>query len=79
MLVFPNPDNPSRYVVINCGFSFSRADWEGSNARQYPHLPDWAVVRFDADHFSDDRTKDTVAAGFFDEQWKLPVIAVNPG
>jgi poly(3-hydroxybutyrate) depolymerase len=72
MLIFPNPDNPSRYVVINCGFSFSRADWDGSNARQYPHLPDWAVVRFDADHFADDRTKDTVAEGFFDEQWKLP-------
>jgi hypothetical protein len=71
MLIFPNPDNPARYVVINCGFSFSRADWEGSNARQYPHLPDWAVVRFDADHFADDRTKDTVAAGFFDEQWKM--------
>jgi poly(3-hydroxybutyrate) depolymerase len=75
MLVFPNPDNPSRYVVINCGFSFSRADWQGSNARQYPHLPDWAVVRFDADHFADDRAKDTVAAGFFDEQWKLPPAA----
>jgi poly(3-hydroxybutyrate) depolymerase len=75
MLVFPNPDNPPRYVVINCGFSFSRADWEGSNARQYPHLPDWAVVRFDPDHFTDDRTKDTVAAGFFDEQWKMATSA----
>jgi hypothetical protein len=78
MLIFPNPDNLSRYVVINCGFSFSRADWQGSNARQYPHLPDWAVVRFDADHFSDDRTKDTVAAGFFNEQWKLPTRTAAP-
>jgi hypothetical protein len=80
MLIFPNPDNASRYVVINCGFSFSRADWDGSNARQYPHLPDWAIVRFDADHFADDRTKDTIAAGFFDEQWTLPTAAVvaNP-
>lgn len=71
MFVFPNPKNASRYVVINCGFTFSREDWHGSNARQYPHLPDWAVIRYDAEHFTDDRSTDVVAAGFFNEQWKI--------
>jgi hypothetical protein len=71
MLVFPNPENPERYVVINCGFSFSRADWRGSNALQYPHLPDYAVVKFDPDKFTDNRREDTVVAGFFDERWRI--------
>jgi hypothetical protein len=70
-LVFPNPENPDRYVVLECGFTFSRADWQGSNARQYPHLPDYAVLRFDPDHFTDDRTRDTELAGFFDERWRV--------
>ena len=70
MLVYPNPENPERYVVINSGFTFSRDDWHGSNARQYPHLPDFAVIRYDADRFSDQRPDDTVLAGFFNEQWQ---------
>ncbi len=80
MLVFPNPESPGRYVVLNCGITFSRADWNGSNALQYPHLPDWAVVRYDAARFQDDRRRDTVAAGFFDERWRLlPGAAPAPG
>ena len=63
MLVFPNPEATAAYVVINCGFSFSRADWQGSNARQYPHLPDWAVIRYDPAKFSDDRSADTGRGG----------------
>ena len=69
LLIFPNPENPKRYVVLNTGFSFSRADWNGSNALQYPHLPDYAVIRIDANAFNDDRTKDVELSGFFDESW----------
>jgi poly(3-hydroxybutyrate) depolymerase len=72
MLVFPNPESPDHYVVINSGFTFSRADWRGSNALQYPHLPDYAAVRYDPDHFTDNRREDTEFAGFFDERWKTP-------
>jgi hypothetical protein len=70
MLIFPNPENPARYVIINAGFTFSKADMEGSNARQHPHLPDYAVVKFNPEAFSDVLEKDTVFAGFFDEEWK---------
>jgi hypothetical protein len=68
ILVFPNPLNPQRYVVLNSGIDF-RADGYGNNALQTPKLPDWAVV--------DLRTPPgprwpgkIVDAGFFDEAWK---------
>jgi dienelactone hydrolase len=68
ILIFPNPLNPARYVVVNSGIDF-RADGYGNNALQTPKLPDWAIV--------DLRTPPgprwpgkIVDAGFFDEQWR---------
>lgn len=68
ILIFPNPLNPSRYVVLNSGIDF-RTEGYGNNAHQTPKLPDWAVV--------DLRTPPgprwpgkIVDAGFFDESWK---------
>jgi hypothetical protein len=68
LLIFPNPLNPARYVVLNSGIDF-RADGYGNNALQTPKLPDWAIV--------DLRTPPgprwpgkIVEAGFFDERWK---------
>ncbi len=43
ILIYPNPLNPNRYVVLNSGFTFREADYL-SNARQTPKLPDYAVV-----------------------------------
>ncbi len=68
ILVFPNPLNPARYVVLNSGIDF-RTDGYGNNALQTPKLPDWAIV--------DLRTPPgprwpgkIVDAGFFNEAWK---------
>jgi dienelactone hydrolase len=68
ILVYPNPLNPKRYVVINSGITF-RADGYGNNALQTPKLPDWSIV--------DLRTPPgprwpgkIVDAGFFNEQWQ---------
>lgn len=68
ILVFPNPLNPSRYVVLNSGITF-RTEGYGNNALQTAKLPDWSIV--------DLRTPPgprwpgkIVAAGFFDESWK---------
>ena len=68
ILVFPNPLNPKRYVVLNSGLTF-RADGCGNNALQTPKLPDWAII--------DLKTPPgprwpgrIVEAGFFDEQWQ---------
>src|SRR6202035_2918897 len=43
ILIYPNPLNPKRYVVLNSGFTFRDYDYL-NNARQVPKLPDWAVV-----------------------------------
>src|SRR5262245_48452993 len=41
ILIYPNPLNPKRYVVLNSGFTFRGF---GSNADQTPKLPDYAIV-----------------------------------
>jgi hypothetical protein len=70
VLIYPNPLNPKRYVVLNSGFTFREYDYL-NNARQVPKLPDYAVVDVDVPA-SSRAPGGIVAAGFFDEQWKLP-------
>ena len=69
VMIFPNPLNPRKYVVINSGFTFHD---HTSNARQSPKLPDWAVV-----NITEAGTRalplSVRAQGFFDESWKLSV------
>ena len=68
ILVYPNPMNPDRYVVLNSGFTFREYDYL-NNARQTPKLPDWALV--DVREGATTRLPGKVeAAGFFDEQWQ---------
>jgi dienelactone hydrolase len=69
ILIYPNPLNPKRYVVLNSGFTF-REVANANNARQHPYLPDYAVV--DVSTPPDERTPGKiVTAGFFDERWRL--------
>ncbi len=68
VLVFPNPLNPERYVVLNSGLTF-REGHDRTNSQQNPKLPDWAVIGLDRD--PDALAPGRVAvAGFFDESWK---------
>jgi len=70
ILIFPNPLNPRRYVVLNSGFTFSRAAASGTNSLQTPKLPDWAIV--DTSVPPDDKFPGNIVdAGFFDEQWRF--------
>jgi pimeloyl-ACP methyl ester carboxylesterase len=70
LLIYPNPLNPRRYVVLNSGFTFREYDYL-NNARQVPKLPDYAVV--DVRTPPSSRTPGAIAtAGFFDEHWRLP-------
>ena len=70
VLIYPNPLNPKRYVVLNSGFTFREYDYL-NNARQVPKLPDFAVLDLRTPPSS--RTPGAIAtAGFFDEGWKLP-------
>jgi dienelactone hydrolase len=69
VFIFPNPLNPTKYVVINSGFTFHD---QSNNDMQSPKLPDWAII---------DITKPgnnyrylplfVESQGFFDESWKL--------
>jgi len=69
ILIHPNPESPSRYVVLNSGFTF-REFAHLNNARQIPKLPDWAIVNLDTPPNPLWPGK-IVAADFFDEAWQL--------
>lgn len=66
IFIYPNPLNPDKYVVINSGHTFAR--WKATNARQTPWLPDWSLQAIRPGH----APGGIIAAGFFDEDWKLP-------
>jgi hypothetical protein len=62
-MIYPNPDNPTRYVVINSGHTFHEAEFKDTNALLYPHAGDWAVT--------DISTGSIVAEGVFNKDWRL--------
>jgi pimeloyl-ACP methyl ester carboxylesterase len=76
VLIYPNPLNPNRYIVVNSGFTYREYDYL-NNARQVPKLPDWAVVNLNTPP-SSRWPGEIVAAGFFDEAWQLRQDAPNP-
>jgi hypothetical protein len=68
VMIFPNPLNPTKYVVINSGPTF-REEALLNNSDQTPKLPDWAII--DINTPPDAKWPGLVVdAGFFDEQWK---------
>jgi hypothetical protein len=69
ILIYPNPLNPKKYVVLNSGCTFREFDYL-NNARQTPKLPDYAVV--DTSTPPDYRYPGKIVlAGFFDEEWGM--------
>jgi dienelactone hydrolase len=70
LLIYPNPLNPKRYVVLNSGFTYREYDYL-NNARQVPKLPDFAAIDVRTPPSSRLPGK-VAAAGFFDEEWKVP-------
>ncbi|MEO2046337.1 MAG: prolyl oligopeptidase family serine peptidase [Pirellulales bacterium] len=69
VLVYPNPLNSKRYVVLNSGFTYREFAYL-NNARQVPKLPDWAVIDLRTPPNSLWPGK-VVAADFFDERWSV--------
>lgn len=69
ILIFPNPLNPKKYIVLNSGFTFREFDYL-NNARQTPKLPDYAVV--DTSTPPSFRSPGRIVlAGFFNEAWGM--------
>lgn len=69
VLIYPNPINPQRYVVVNSGFTFAQ-NGSMSNATQTPKLPDWAILDIGVPA-ADRILSGVVDCDFFDEEWKL--------
>lgn len=69
VLIYPNPLNPKRYMVLNSGFTYREYDYL-NNARQVPKLPDYAVIDV-AVPPSSRVPGGVVNAGFFGERWEL--------
>jgi pimeloyl-ACP methyl ester carboxylesterase len=68
VLIYPNPLNTARYVVLNSGHTF-REFALLNNSDQTPKLPDWAIV--DITKPADAKWPGLIYdAGFFDEHWK---------
>jgi Prolyl oligopeptidase family len=69
LLVYPNPLNAKKYVVLNSGFTFREYDYL-NNARQVAKLPDYAIV--DVTIPVNSRAPGGIAdAGFFGERWEV--------
>lgn len=69
MMIYPNPESPDHYVVLNSGPTF-REGHDRTNSLQNPKLPDWAVI--DLSQPPDATAPGRVAAAdFFDESWQL--------
>jgi len=64
-LIYPNPLNPGKYVVLNTGLTIADAEYNGDYGM--PQWGDYAVVKVKegAD------VPDLVTAGLFDEKWQF--------
>ena len=69
-MIFPNPLNPKRYVVINSGHTFHEDQFRASNAQLYPRLGDIAVLKFTL-NADGTFSEETVWAELFDDNWEL--------
>jgi hypothetical protein len=69
VLVYPNPLNLKKYIVLNSGFTFSEFG-HMSNSMQNAKLPDYAVLDMSVP-ITERIPKGVVHAGFFGERWEL--------
>ncbi len=70
VLIYPNPLNARRYVVLNSGHTFHAADLRGTNALLYPRLGDYALLK-PAPTEKDALAAEVVTAGLFDDFWQV--------
>ncbi len=69
-MVYPNPLNPNRYIVVNSGHTFHETEFKASNANLFPKLGDIAVLKFAAGR--DGFSQEPVFAEIFNQRWQLP-------
>lgn len=70
-MIYPNPLNPRKYIVINSGHTMHEKDFRASNSWLFPKLGDIAVQKIHRNGRGFD--EETVWAEHFDSKWQLPV------
>ncbi|MEM7561031.1 MAG: hypothetical protein AAF394_18050, partial [Planctomycetota bacterium] len=68
-MIYPNPENPERYVVLNSGPTFRPAH-DRTNSLQNPKLPDWVVLSLETPPSAEAAGK-VKACGFFNDTWRI--------
>ncbi len=63
-MIYPNPLNPKKYVVLNSGLTALWEDWAGDFPT--PQYGDYAILRVGAKE-----DPDVAMAGIFDESWSV--------
>ncbi len=71
VMVYPNPLEPRRYVVLNSGHSFHANELAATNATLFPRFGDYAVLHL-RQPIATPVESEVLTAGYFDEEWKLP-------
>ena len=69
VLIYPNPFNLKKYIVLNSGFTFSEFG-HMSNSMQNAKLPDYAMLDMNVP-ITERIPKGVAHAGFFGEHWEL--------
>ena len=70
-MIYPNPLDMGRYVVLNSGHSFHANEMASTNAALFPRFGDYAVLRL-RQPIGRTVESEIVTAGYLDENWKLP-------
>lgn len=70
-MIYPNPLNPRRYIVLNSGMTMHEKDFRASNSWLFPKLGDIAVQKVTLKE-NGTRETSTVWAAIFDSNWQLP-------
>ena len=70
VMVYPNPLDPRRYVVLNSGHSFHKNEMAATNATLFPRFGDYAVLRL-RQSVGMPVESEVLTTGYFDEGWKL--------
>jgi hypothetical protein len=76
-LIYPNPLDSRRYVVLNSGYTWGELEFRATNATLFPRLGDYAVLRIQQQPGKPVRSE-VVIAGFFDEYWSPPRLLETP-
>ena len=69
-MIYPNPLNPQKYVVLNSGHTFHEQEFSQSNANLFPKLGDIGVIKF-ASHPVKGFSESVIFSDIFDSHWKL--------